>query len=110
MALRPWNVISLCAGVGGLDLGIRIAEPGAVGVCYVEREASAAATLVARMEDGCLHPAPVWSDLTTFDARRWRGAVHCVASGDPCQPNSVAGKRLGSRLPRQVTWRNWWSG
>ncbi len=96
MALRPYNVLSLCAGVGGLELGIRVAEPRAVGVCYVEREAAAAATLVARMEDGWLSLAPVWSDLGTFDARPWRGVVDCVASGDPCQPNSVAGRQLGS--------------
>lgn len=90
------NVLALCAGVGGLELGIRIAEPGARAICYVEREAYAAACLVARMEDGWLHPAPVWSDLGTFDPEPWRGIVECVASGDPCQPNSVAGKRRGA--------------
>jgi DNA (cytosine-5)-methyltransferase 1 len=47
------------------------------------------------MEAGWLHPAPVWSDLLTFDARAWRGLVHILASGDPCQDNSVAGKREG---------------
>lgn len=95
LALRPINILGICAGVGGLELGIRIAEPGAVGVCYLEREAPAAATLVARMEEGHLHPAPIWSDVGTFNPRPWRGVVHCVASGDPCQPNSVAGKRKG---------------
>lgn len=93
MAIRS---ISLCAGVGGLDLGLHIAEPGSRSVCFVEREAYAAATLAARMEAGDLAPAPIWSDLATFDARAWRGVVHCVTSGDPCQPNSVAGKRLGA--------------
>lgn len=95
MALRPWNLISVCAGVGGLDLGVQLAEPAARTVCYVEREAHAAAVLVARMEEGWLHPAPVWSDLRTFDAGAWRGAADCFVSGDPCQGNSVAGKRLG---------------
>lgn len=91
-----FHTLSLCAGVGGPDLGVRIARPDAVGVCYVEREVSAAAALVASMEAGRLHPAAVWSDLATFDARSWRGAVDCVLSGDPCQPNSVAGKRAGA--------------
>lgn len=95
MALRPYNLISVCAGVGGLDLGVQLAEPAARAVCYVEREAHAAAVLVARMEEGWLHPAPIWSDLRTFDAGAWRGAVDCFVSGDPCQGNSVAGKRLG---------------
>ncbi len=90
------RVVSLCAGAGGLDLGLRLAMPGARGVAFVEREAYAAATLVARMETGCLHPAAVWSDLATFDGRPWRGRVHIVTSGDPCQPNSVAGKRGGA--------------
>lgn len=95
MAVRPWRLLSLCAGVGGLDLGVRLTEPEARTVCFVEREAPAASILVARMEDGWLHPAPIWSDLVTFDAGAWRGAVDCVVSGDPCQPNSVAGKGLG---------------
>lgn len=96
MAFRPWNLLSLCAGVDGLGLGVRLAEPLAVCVAHVEREAAAAATLVARMAQGSIHPAPVWSDLGTFDARPWRGVVDCVISGDPCQPNSVAGKKLGA--------------
>lgn len=95
VAARPYNILGLCAGVGGLELGVRIARPGARGVCYLEREVPAAARLVARMQDGSLHPAPVWSDLTTFDGRAWRGVVDCLTSGDPCQPNSVAGKQRG---------------
>lgn len=87
--------LSLCAGAGGLDLGLHVAEPRYRTVCYVEREAYAAATLVARMEDAALDRAPVWSDLGTFDASQFHGAVDLVASGDPCQPNSVAGKRGG---------------
>lgn len=96
MALHTWRLISVCAGVGGLDLGVRLAEPEARSVCYVEREAHAAAILVARMEEGWLDPAAVWSDLATFNAGEWRGAVNCVVSGDPCQGNSVAGKQLGA--------------
>lgn len=100
MALPARNVLSLCAGVGGLELGIALAlahrHEALVGICYVEREASAAASLVASMEAGWFHPAPVWSDLTTFDGRPWRGLVDIIASGDPCQDNSVAGKRAGA--------------
>jgi DNA (cytosine-5)-methyltransferase 1 len=100
VVVRPLNILSLCAGVGGLELGISLAlgHLGATGrgVCYVERETAAAASLVASMEAGWLHPAPVWSDMLTFDGRPWRGLVHILASGDPCQDNSVAGKRAGS--------------
>lgn len=100
VALPPTlNAIAICAGVGGLELGLRLAHQhrgqDVRGVCYVEREAGAAASLVASMEAGWLHPAPVWSDAGTFDGRRFRGCVDIVTSGDPCQGNSVAGKRLG---------------
>ena len=94
------NILSLCAGVGGLELGILLAldalgEAGR-GICYVEREAAAASSLVASMEAVWFHHAPVWSDMLTFDARPWRGVVHILASGEPCQDNSVAGKRAGA--------------
>jgi len=65
-------------------------------VGYVEREAFAAATLVARMEDEAMDRAPVWDDLATFDGRPWRGRVDLVSAGFPCQPWSVAGKRAGT--------------
>lgn len=86
--------ISLFAGVGGLDLGAGLRLPHRV-VCYVEREAFAGAVLVARMESGGLDQAPVWSDVTTFDGGPWRGAVDLILASPPCQPYSVAGKRLG---------------
>jgi DNA (cytosine-5)-methyltransferase 1 len=79
-----------------LGIGVEVAVPGARTVCHVEREAYAAAILASRMAAKELAPAPVWTDVATFDARRWRGAVDCVLSGDPCQPNSVAGKRGGA--------------
>lgn len=97
---KPINVMALCAGCGGLELGISLALRyiGATSrlVCAVERECAAASSLVASMEAGWFHQAPVWSDLATFDARPWRGLVHILASGDPCQENSVAGKRAGA--------------
>ena len=95
MAVRPYTFIELCAGVGGLGLGVRIAEPCSRCIAYIEREAYAASILVARMAQGWLDQGPVWSDLATFDAGAWRGAVDCVVSGDPCQPNSIAGSHLG---------------
>lgn len=107
MALRPPNQhelygLSLCAGYAGLDLGISIAEPRYRTVCYVEREAHAAATLVARMEDTALDQAPIWDDLRSFDGRPWRGRVHIISAGYPCQPFSLAGKRQGESDPRHL--------
>ena len=85
MALRA---ISLFAGVGGLDLGVGAVLDTRV-VCYVEGEAAAAATLVARMEDGALDEAPVWGDAATFDGKPWRGAVDCIMGGFPCQVRAI---------------------
>jgi len=66
----------------------------------VEREAFAAATLVRAMEEGSLDTAPIWSDLRTFDALAWRGAVDLVVAGFPCQPVSCAGLRRAQRDER----------
>lgn len=97
MASRPaLRVASLCAGIGCADLGLAACTGGrARTVVYVEREVSAVAILAARMDEGRLDAAPVWSDLRTFDARAWCGAVDCVVAGFPCTDISVAGKGAG---------------
>jgi DNA (cytosine-5)-methyltransferase 1 len=93
VALRA---LSLCAGIGGIDLGLQLALGGGVRtVAYVEREAAAAAVVVARMEDASLGFAPVWDDIATFDCGPWRGKVDLVTAGFPCQPFSTAGKHRG---------------
>lgn len=94
--------LSLCAGVGGLDLGIHIAIPLYRTVGYVERDAYAAATLVARMADEGLGQAPIWDDVSTFDGKAWCGAVDIIHGGYPCQPFSVAGRKLGDKDPRHL--------
>ena len=97
------NGLALCAGVGGLELGLELAlgeRYRTVG--YVERDAYGAATLVARMEDKALAPAPIWDDLFTFDPRPWRGKVDLVTAGFPCQPFSVAGKQRAEEDERHL--------
>lgn len=64
-------------------------------VCHIEREAYAGGVLAARMEEGSLDAAPIWSDVCTFDAQAWRGRVDCIVAGFPCQDLSVAGRRAG---------------
>jgi len=104
VALRS---LALCAGIGGLDLGVRDARPDHRLVCAVERQAYCAAVLVARMAEAALDPAPVWSDVRTFDPRPWRGAVDLVTAGFPFQPVSVAGLRRGQRDERWL-WPEIW--
>ncbi len=97
------NGLALCAGTGGIELGLRLAlGPSHRTVCWVEREIAVAARLAARMEEGHLSPAPIHSDVKTFCGRAWRGRVDIVTAGYPCQPFSVAGKRKGASDPRHL--------
>ena len=100
--MRAINGLSLCAGIGGIDLGLGLALRDYRTVCYVEREAHAAATLVAGMEVSALDQAPIWDDLKAFDGSPWRGIVDIVTAGYPCQPFSHAGKRGGDTDERHL--------
>lgn len=95
VAIPTQTYISCFSGIGGLDLAVRIALPGARCVCYVEAEVPAAANLAARLAEGSLDDAPVWSNIRTFDGRAWHGLVDGMVAGFPCPDYSVAGKRAG---------------
>jgi DNA (cytosine-5)-methyltransferase 1 len=94
--------ISLCAGYGGIDLGLKRAIPNLRTVAFSEIEAFACANLVSKMEAGLLDPAPVWTNLKTFPWESFRGNVDILSGGYPCQPFSSAGKRLGKDDPRHL--------
>jgi len=68
----------------------------------VEIEAFAITNLVKKMEEGRLAPAPVWTDLKTFDWSAFRGKVDVLSGGFPCQPFSAAGSRRGDEDPRHL--------
>ncbi len=102
MDLHPFRILSLCSGVGGIELGFKLAEPTARTICYVEIEAFACEILARRMEEKRLDQAPIWTNLKTFDGKPWRGVVDCITGGYPCQPFSVAGKKLGDKDPRHL--------
>jgi len=96
------NILSICSGIGGLDLGVHMASEDARTICYVEREAFAIASLVEAMEAGRLDQAPVWTDLRTFDGLAWRGVVDTLIGGIPCQPHSIAGLQRGEDDERDL--------
>ena len=99
---NPQNVISFCTGYGGLELGIRRAGVDVRTVCNVEIEAFVQANLVAKIEEGRMDDAAIYSDLKTFPARIFRGKIHGITCGYPCQPFSSAGKRKGEEDPRHL--------
>ena len=96
------TVISFCSGYGGIERGIELTGVEHRVIAYVEIEAFAIANLVAKMESGQLDPAPIWTDLKTFPAHLFRGAVDIITGGYPCQPFSAAGERKGEDDPRHL--------
>lgn len=96
------NHISLCAGYGGIDLGLRRAIPDLRTIAFSEIEAFACANLVAKMEAGYLDSAPIWTNLKTFDFSKFRGLVGILSGGWPCQPFSQCGLRKGDTDERHL--------
>lgn len=94
--------VSLCAGYGGIDLGLKRAIPGLRTIAFSEIEAYACANLVAKMEAGLLDAAPIWTDVKTFPWESFRDRVDLLSGGYPCQPFSCAGKRIGADDPRHL--------
>lgn len=99
---KEFTHVSLCAGYGGIDLGLKRAIPTLRTVAFSEIEAYACANLVAKMEAGQLDAAPIWTDLKTFPWSEFRDRVEILSGGYPCQPFSAAGKRLGTADPRHL--------
>jgi len=104
---NPIRHLEVCAGLGGFSLGLQLAlGDGVRTVGYIEREAFPAAVLLARMADESLERAPVFcGGLEDVDGRELRGEVDLITAGFPCQPYSVAGKRLGAADKRAI-WPN----
>ena len=97
------HTLSICTGYGGIELGLKPIMPRIRTVCYVENEVGASKILGARIRDGILDDAPIWTDLRTFDAKAWRGKIHLVTGGFPCQPHSIAGRKRGADDPRELS-------
>jgi Site-specific DNA methylase len=96
------NELSLFAGAGGGVLASYLL--GWRTVCAVERDAYAAQVLAQRQNDGILEAFPIWSDITSFDGKRWRGIVDVISGGFPCQDISSAGKGAGIEGERSGLW------
>lgn len=87
---QSFNELALFAGAGGGILGGKLL--GWRTICAVERDAYPAAVLAQRQNDGLLEAFPIWSDVTTFDGKPWRGIVDVISGGFPCQAFSTAAR------------------
>lgn len=96
------NELVLFAGAGGGILGSHLL--GWNTICAVERDAYAAQVLAQRQNDGILKAFPIWSDITSFDGRPWKGIVDVISGGFPCQDISAAGKGAGIDGARSGLW------
>lgn len=83
-------------------MGLMLAEPGFHTRCFVEWEEYPRSDIIAAQRAGYFAPAPIWDDLTTFDAKPIAGAIDTLLAGYPCQPFSMAGQRKGADDPRHL--------
>ena len=97
-------ILSLCTGLlRGLEIGIEHSlQQQCTIAAYAEIEAIIVENLLQGMEKGLLDAAPVWTDIKTFPFEIFRGKVHGIIGGYPCQPFSVAGNQKGTEDPRHL--------
>lgn len=90
--------LSLFTGAGGGLLGTHLLGWKPCG--YVEWNEYCQQIIAARIRDGYLPVAPIFTDVCEFvqsgAAKQYRGIADVVTAGFPCQPFSVAGKQLAA--------------
>ena len=96
--------LSLFSGAGGGLLGTKLL--GWTHVGYVEWNEYCQRVIAARIADGYLDNAPIFTDVREFAqsgaADQYRGIADVVSAGFPCQPFSVAGKQAGADDERNM--------
>jgi len=92
--LRPYSIVELFAGAGGLALGLDLA--GLNCVLLNDNNRDACETLKKNRP----HWNVVEGDVVNLDFSSYRGKVDIVAGGFPCQAFSYAGKKLGFKDAR----------
>lgn len=92
------NHLSLFSGIGGIDLAAEIAGIKTVG--QIEHDKFCIKVLEKNFGD-----LPRWSDIKNVEPDeiiKKCGTIDIISGGDPCQPHSGAGKRLGKEDKRYL--------
>lgn len=97
--------LGIFTGGGGFALAGRLLGWRSLG--YVDFDEECCRNVERRVDDGTFSPAPVFNcDVRDFVrlgfAHHYQGVVDVLTAGFPCQPFSVAGKRLGEKDPRNM--------
>ena len=87
--------LSMFAGIEAATAAFERIGSNATAVAFSETDPAANAVLRYRWPD-----VPRLGDVREFDWSQLRGHVDLVVGGPPCQPYSVAGRRLGLSDPR----------
>ena len=99
------NELSLFTGAGGGVLGTHHLL-GWKTCGYVEWNEYCQRVIAARIADGYLTSAPIFTDVREFvqsgAAEQYRGVADVVSAGFPCQPFSVAGKQQAADDERNM--------
>ena len=90
------RALELCAGAGGMAVGLESA--GFEHVALVEFNKDAAATMRLNRPDWPV----VEADMTSIDFSEYRGKVDLVCGGMPCQPYSEEGRGKGKDDARDL--------
>lgn len=93
------NVLSLFSGIGGLDLAAEWAGMRTVAFCEID---DYACKVLEKRWPG----VPIYRDVRELTAERIRAdgipQIDLITGGFPCQPHSLAGKRLASDDERDL--------
>jgi len=96
------NTVEWFFGYGGNHLGLKRCLPNLRLVAACEIEEFPIENLLAKMENGWVEEAPIWSDCRTFPWEPFVDRIDLFVASYPCQPFSAAGARKGADDPRHL--------
>jgi len=96
------NTVEWFFGYGGNHIGLKRCLPNLRLKSVCEIEEFAIENILAKMENGLLEAAPIWSNCKTFPSEPFVDRVDLFIASYPCQPFSSAGKRQGEDDERHL--------